>query len=210
MAIVGALLPDLNRQFTDGNGVPLAGGFVESVVTGTATAKDLFSQADLDPGSVLANPAELDSEGRLTAFMEPGAYDFIVSDSDSVELYTVSGVEDYGLTYLPTLGVQLAQGGTMVTSGYTVLPTDTLVRVNSTGGPDPCIINAGNVVDHPLLLTIKNYGNVKVWFTPYSVQTVDGVNSVFEIPAAATYKPSIFMANDGISDWEILASHKLG
>jgi hypothetical protein len=208
MAFVGTLLPWLDRQFHDLNGDPLAHGFVESFITGTDTPKALYADALLT--TPLANPAELDSEGRLTAFMQSGAYDFEISDANSVLLYTVEGVEDYGATYLGQLGVQLAQGSSLVTSGYTVLPTDTLVTVNSTGGPNPCIINLPNVTAHPLPLTIKNMGTVALSVVPFSVQTIDGVNSAYTVTAASgANKPSIFLTNDGVSSFWIEASHKL-
>ncbi len=158
----------------------------------------------------LSNPAILDMNGQIVAFMEAGAYDFSVSDLNDVVLYTREGVEDYGATQIGNLGVSFTQGSSLVTSGYTVLPTDTLVTVNSTGGPNPCVIQLPNVTTHPLPLTIKNMGTVALSVVPFSVQTIDGVNSAFTVPAASGgTKPSLFMVGDLISSWWILASHGL-
>ena len=208
MAYVGTLLPWLDRQFHDLNGDPLAAGYLMPFVAGTGTFKPLYADALLTtqlPPSVL-----LDDEGRVTAFLGSGGYDISVYDADGVLQYVLEGIEDYGATQIGQLGVNLAQGSSLVTSGYTVLATDTLVTVNSTGGPTPCVVNLPDCTEHPLLLTVKNMGTIALALTPFSVQTIDGVNSAYTIAAASgAQKPSVFLANDGVSSWWILASHQL-
>ena len=208
MSFVGTLLPWLDRQFHDLNGQPLAGGKIESWVAGESphvTHKFLYADALLT--TPLSDPCVLDTEGRITAFMESGAYDFLVYDADDVFQYSVEGVEDYGATFLGQLGVMLAQGSALVTSGYTVLPTDTLVTVNSTGGASPCVIQLPNCTTHPLPLTILNFGTEPLSVTPFSVQTINGVNGVYTVPiASGILKPGLGLVNDGIRSWFVTST----
>jgi hypothetical protein len=210
----GALLPWIPGQFFDLEGVPLAGGSVQFYITGTTTPKDTYSQADRDPMSVHTNPVVLDADGRATIFLTSGGYDAIVYDSEDVELYTVEGFEDLALTFLESMGNILQDGTRDVTSGYTVLPTDNLVTVGSSGTTVVNLPTAASrsAVDNGngLPLFIKNMGSGAVELEPNGVDTIDEASGTFTIPAASdpTY-PSVMLLSDGVSNWWLVASHGL-
>jgi hypothetical protein len=104
----------------------------------------------------------------------------------------------------------LTAGGKAVTSGYTVLDTDQLVTVASTGGASPCVINLLAVADATQAVAIKNTGTVALSVTPNASDTIDGSNTAFAVAAASgVTQPTIFLAPDGVSAWYILASHGL-
>lgn len=210
MSLPGSLLPWVQLQFSDASGVPLVGGSVEFFVTGEASHKDTFAQADLDPSSVNANPLTLDAAGRAVIFLEPGGYDVEVSDADGNLIYTVEGVEDVGATFLSSLGVTFATGATNVTSGYTVLSTDYLVTVDSSGGADPCLINLPAAASHTQQVTIKNLGAIALSIVPNGSDTIEASLSSFSVAVAASPTfPSVVLVPDGVSTWYVLASHGL-
>lgn len=206
MSLPGTLLYYLNRQFLDGDGNPIPGVKVESFDAGLATHKPLYADAAL--GTELSNPAEGDSEGRLTAFMETGAYDFNVYDSNDVFLYSVEGVEDVGASFLNTVGTTFAAGSRNVTSGYTILDTDYLITVNSTGGADPCLINLTAASTRQKPIGIKNMGTVAVSVIPNGSDTIDDSLTSYAIQAAdSPFFRCLWLVPDGISTYYILASH---
>lgn len=209
MSLPGALLPNLNRELFDADGVsPLAGGSIVPLVAGSdpGTPKLLYSDADrTDP---LPTTVPLDSSGRVTAFMGPGGYDFLIYDADNGFLGSVLGIQDIGLTWLSTIGQQFATGSKSVTSGYTILDTDQLVTVDTTSGA--ATINLLPAADYGLVLTIKNMGANTVAVTPDGAETIDGVASAFSIPAASSPTfPSIVLLSDSVSGWWLQASHGL-
>jgi hypothetical protein len=104
----------------------------------------------------------------------------------------------------------LSEGGKEVVSGYTVLTTDRLVTVDSTGGPNPCVINLPAASEATQPLVIKNLGTVALAVTPNGADTIDTLASAYTVPVSATpVFPSIQMVPDGTSAWYILASHGL-
>jgi hypothetical protein len=76
-ALAQALVPNAMTQFTDSNGVPLAGGAVYMYVPGTTTAKTTWK----DPGETVPNtqPIVLDSAGRALIWGS-GEYRQVVLD----------------------------------------------------------------------------------------------------------------------------------
>jgi len=209
MSLPGTLLPWLNGQFTDDDGVVLEFGSIKALVTGTATLKDIFTDAELT--TPWQNPAPFNPDGRITAYLEPGGYDFIIySDFNpsTVVVRTIVGVSDPTATFVASLGVELALPvATVVSDGYVVVSTDTLVIVDGTGGPSPCVLNLSTVADHPLPLTIKNIGNVQVQIRPSGTETIENETAYYYLPVAASpVLPSYFMVNDGVSAWFILAA----
>jgi len=213
VSLPGAYLQSLFRLF-DANGLPAASYKLKFYQAGSVTVlKDTFTAADLLTANT--NPVILNAEGRPNnatgaIFLADGGYDVYVYDSANVLKYTVPGVEDVGLTYLQNLGVNLTAGSRDVTSGYTILPTDVFVTVNSTGGPNPCIINLGAVSLRKLPLTIKNRGTVPIAVTPNGSDAIDynAGGAAYTIPAAAAPTfPSLDLLPDGISTMFIRASH---
>src|SRR5574338_528763 len=205
MALPGALLPWIECRFFDGDGVPLAAGKVYAYEAGTDTPKDTYDDSELTTPN--ANPVVLDADGRAQIFIGPGGYKFVVTDSADVEQYTYDNVEDVGLSYLAYLGNEMATGSSGVTSGYTVLATDLLVEVSSTGGPNPCIVNLPSVASRGTQVVIKNSGTVALEVRPDGADTIDG-QSTFSVAAASSPTfPSILLYPDGVSNWIVAASH---
>jgi hypothetical protein len=140
----------------------------------------------------------------------PTGYKFRLDDANNVTLWTVDGVEDVGAGFAAGFGVGMTAGGKAVTSGYTVLDSDRLVTVSSSGGPSPCVINLLPVADATQSVVIKNTGTVALSVVPNGSDTIDGVNSAYTVAAAsAPTQPTLYLAPDGISAWYILASHGL-
>lgn len=209
MSLPFALAPWLNRQFTDEDGVPIAGGFVETRVAGSATLKDTYADSDSVSPTANVNPVPLDADGRCTMFLEPGAYDFEVQDSGNVALYTVEGVEDVGLTFLDALGQELSAGARDVTSGYTIDPdVDFTVTVDSTGGADPCVINLPAVADMGQDLTIVNLGTEVLAITPNGAETINFVAAAYEVAISATPRLSMVTLRPDVesgSNWLVIS-----
>ena len=214
----GSLIPWVEQRFFDSEGVPLAGGLIYTYVTGTTTPQDTWAVADpLDDDNLNTNPVVLDMEGRPDSggiFFGPFSYKVAVYNSDNVFLYDVDGVASW-TAFISSLGTTLATGSSNVTSGYTVLSTDQLVTVASTGGANPCIVNLPSAADRSvtdngngLPLTIKNIGTVALAVTPDGTDTIETLNSAFTVPGGAVPDcPSILLVSDGVSAWWILASH---
>ncbi len=202
----GVPLPDPNIQFFDDEGHPLAGGFLQFYTAGTTTPQDTFSDSDLDPMHANTNPIELDASGRSTTpiFLLPIGYKVVLMDADSVTLWTRDEIEGWNV-FQNTWGNILTEGSSNVTTGYTVLDTDRLVTVDSSGGATTINLLAAGDATQPL--TIKNLGTNTVTVTPDGTDTIDGLTSFVIAAASSPTFPSIMLASDGVSAWWILASH---
>lgn len=202
--IPGALLPWIDAQFHDANGNPVSGGKLYSYIAGTTTPQNTYADSDLSvPNS---NPVILDSSGRAVIFLDAEGYHFILTDADDVVIFDIDNVADLAQLYLGVLGTATLTAS--VTSGYTVIATDNLVTVNSTGGPDPCIINLPSAADRRTPLTIKNIGDTALSIVPDGGDTIDTDNNPFSMPASADpIYPSILLRSDGVSGWWVDASH---
>lgn len=205
--IPGGLLPWINRQFTDINGVPVAGGYLYSYEAGGSTPANTYADSDLQVTNT--NPVQLDSSGRATVFLDAIGYRFTLTDANGVQIFDIDGVSDLAQLYLNVLATATVTAA--VTSGYTVLPTDTWLTVNSTGGPNPCLINLGAAADQFTPVTIKVIGD-----TPVEVVALASAGETIEfqpsytLPAAANPNyPTILINSDGVSTWLIQASHGL-
>lgn len=210
MASVPLGLLQFPGYFTDLDGLPLAGGFLQFYLAGTTTPEDVF--ADVNGDATLTNPVELDASGFKQIFLGPTLYDVVVMDSTSVELYTVSGVGDPGQIVFSGLGNVLATGSQNVASGYSVLSTDNLVTVASTGGANPCIINlpaastrVASGANSGLPITIKNMGNVALAVTPAGADTIEGIAAAYAVALSASpLFRTIQLVSDGSSAWWIV------
>ncbi len=86
VAVRGA---DPKMQLFDGDGNPLSGGKVYTYEAGTLTP--LATYINYDTTDFNTNPIILDADGRASVFWSPNTlYDVIVTDSNDVQLYTVS------------------------------------------------------------------------------------------------------------------------
>ena len=209
MALPSGILPWIEARFFDTDGAPLAGGTVETYAAGTITPKATWT--DTTRTTAHTNPIQLDASGRPTGpvYLEDGGYLFVVKDADGVQQYTADNVSDIGMTWLSEWGVTLAAGARSVTSGYTVIATDSLITVASTGGANPCLINLPAATARLTPLCIKNVGTVIISVVPNGSDTIDG-QSVFQIQkmiAPYPCEPTAFLVSDGTSAWHIVASH---
>lgn len=78
----GALGPVAIQQFFSTDGLPLAGGFLQSFLAGTTTPSPLYADAALS--TPLANPAPLDAYGRLQFYMSALSYKLTLTDANGV------------------------------------------------------------------------------------------------------------------------------
>ena len=205
----GSLVPWIAGQFCDAEGHPLVGGLLYSYVAGTDTPRPTYTNVDLTTPHT--NPIVLDAGGRAESpiFVGPGGYKFLLTDADDVPIFTIDHIEDVGATFAAQFGLVMSQGGKNVTSGYTVLDSDRLVTVNSTGGADPCIINLLPAADATQPVTIKNMGIIGLEVTPNGADTIDGLSETFDVPPqdVASIYPAITLVSDGVNAWHIISSH---
>ena len=101
MAIMSIGLIDGVQQFTDGNGVPYAGGSLTFVIVGTGTAQNVYSDPALTVS--LGNIVTLNAAGRTSTsstgldtpvYLQQLTYDYTLKDSSGTIVYgpiTVSG-----------------------------------------------------------------------------------------------------------------------
>jgi hypothetical protein len=214
MSLPGALIPWIEMRFLLPDGSPNAGGKIATYTAGTSTPKSVYTTSDVSTVAAVAhaNPVVLDAYGRPPSpiFLAAGGTKFLVYDADDVLQYTVDNVEDIALTWLSELGIEFGTGASDVTSGYTVLTTDLLITVASTGGADPCLVNLPAAAGRGEPIGIKNVGGLKVAVTPNGSDTIDSVAGAFTLPpATGGLSPAVWLVSDGVSNWSILASHAL-
>lgn len=208
----GARLPWVKPQFCDEDGNPLAGGFIYFYISGTSTPFDTFSDVNLTAGTENPNPMELDAGGfpQDPIYLQPSGYKVVCTNADDEQQWEEDEVEDVGQTFASTFGNVLSEGSNDVVSGYTVLVTDRLVTVDSTGGADPCVINLLPASSATQMLTIKNMGTEPLAITPDGADTIEGLAAVYTVPAAVSPNfPAIVIISDAVSSYTIIASHGL-
>lgn len=81
-----ALLPNGQQQFIDGDGVPLAGGFVYFYEPNTSPPEFKDTWSDIDQNGTNTNPVVLDADGRATIW-GAGIYRQILQDSLHTEIW---------------------------------------------------------------------------------------------------------------------------
>jgi hypothetical protein len=214
--VPGGLLPWVDRLFHDTNGDPLPGGKVDFFATGTSTRKDTFTDAQLTVAH--PNPVVLDAEGRATVFLEAGGYDVVIKDANDVVIATIVGVIDLAQTFLAGQGGSgivaapflLTPAELGVTSGTVIAQATNFVTVNSTGGPDPCVITLPPADGRTggRLLTIKNMGNILVEITPGAGDTIDDQAQAFVLGIINGGRvPGLSLVSDEDNNWWIVSVH---
>lgn len=196
-------------QYFDTLGNPLAGGLIYFFEAGTSTPLNTYADVNMDAANT--NPVVLDSSGFATIFLLPELYDVFVHDSTDTLIYSRLGVGNPGQIVYAGLGNTLATGATNVTSGYSVLSTDQLVTVASTGGANPCIINLPTAATRSstnggngLPLTIKNLGTIPLHVTPSGADTIEGIAGAYTVAASASpLFRTITLVSTGQSAWWI-------
>ncbi len=83
--------PVLKQRFFDANGVPLAGGLLNTYAAGTTTP--LATYTDQGAGTPNANPIVLDSGGYCNLWLGASSYKFVLTDSLSNAIFTVDNVQ---------------------------------------------------------------------------------------------------------------------
>ena len=118
-----------------GNGTSYPGAKLYFYVTGTTTFKDTYSDADLDPAHVNANPVVADANGLFgVIYLESGDYKVILKDASDNVLWTVDPQSGLGAAdTLTTRGDLLTRDAT----GYARLPIGTTGYYLASNGTDP-------------------------------------------------------------------------
>jgi hypothetical protein len=101
-----ALCPQPFLQFSDANGVPLAGGGVTTYAAGTTTL--LATYTDATAAFANPNPVVLDAGGFARIWLGQAAYKIVVADLNGVVIQTVdnvSGLAPWYVNQAPTLWV---------------------------------------------------------------------------------------------------------
>ena len=84
------LMPIPVQTFTDGNGIPLAAGFLYAYAAGTTTPQATYTdQTGTVPN---ANPVVLNSIGQAQVWLSALAYKFVLMSSSGVTIWTVDNV----------------------------------------------------------------------------------------------------------------------
>ena len=111
------LAPVLKQRFLDANGLPLAGGLLNTYAAGTSTPQATYSN---QAGTPNANPVVLDSQGYADLWLDPTlSYKFVLTDSLSNVLITEDNVSYlFGITAWNTNTVYAAGNIVQDASGY--------------------------------------------------------------------------------------------
>lgn len=90
-------------QYFDGNGDPLAGGFLYFYEAGTSDLKDIYSDGDLTiPAS---NPVTLNANGSVSNIFYSGLSRVRLTDSNGIQIFDIDNVGPEDLAGLPPLWV---------------------------------------------------------------------------------------------------------
>lgn len=204
--IPGSLIISLRAGWQDADGNPCAFFKLYTYIAGTTTPRDTFSDSDLDPAHANTNPVILDAAGRAIVYLEPGGYKLALHDADDVLVWTQDEIEDIGATLFNDLGVTLTAGsGGGNVSGYTVLSTDNLVEMSSTGGASPCVVNLQPAADRTFPLFVKNLGTVALELRPNGSDTIDGQSTYAVAAASSPTFPCVFLLSDGVSAYKVVS-----
>ncbi len=202
------LLPFIELRFTkispEGLVVPNVDGTITCSIAGLNTAQATYT----DALGAVANPVIINigadgrPDGGVPVFLAPTGYKFVVKDSDGAILYSIDDVENVGSVFASIIGTAQTAGSKSVSSGYTVVATDRLVTVASTGGANPCLVNLPPAAQFSARLIIKNMGTIPLAVTPVGSETIDSVNAAYTIAASSTptFHSRVFIS-DNISAW---------
>lgn len=196
-------------QFFDLAGDPLAGGLIQFYAAGTVTPQNTY--ADVNGSALNTNPVVCDGNGYATIFLLPTLYDVVVKTSAAVTIRTVLGVGNPGQIVFAGLGNTLASGGRNKTSGYAITSSDQLVTMQSTAGPNPCLVNlpaaatrSSTNAGNGLPLVIKNIGVIPLSIVPAGADTIEGLAAAYAVAGSTSplYR-TVRLLSDGVSGWWI-------
>ncbi len=191
-------------QVCDDNGSPYPGAKLYSYAAGTDTPQAFY--ADVDGLTPRSQPVVADAGGRMPAlFALPTGYDLEVKTTLDVLIYTQENWSDIGAVFSANFGTVMAVGSRNVTSGYTLLATDRLVTVASSGATTFNLTAASARVAP---ITIKNMGAGTVVVTPAGANVIEGALTTYTIEAAATPLFPAITLYPVTGGWLIVSSHR--
>lgn len=204
MLTPATLLGAPKLQLFDNDGNPATGYFLFTYVAGTSTPANTYSDALLTIAN--ANPVVLDAAGRATIYLQPSiGYKFVLQTPALVTVWTQDNVNDLStllFSYLISTG-----GSKGVSSGYSLISTDLLVTVNSTG-TNPSIINLPAASTRFNPIRIKNIGPNPISVVAAGADTIEGSTlTTIGIPGAASPMfPTMTLQSDQSSIWWVFDS----
>lgn len=206
MTLPLALIPVLQQQFFNDQGVPLTDGALVFYETGTSTPAAVY--ADQDGTTSLGSTVDLDSAGRAPEiYLQPIGYTVEIIDSDAVVQYTINYVADVGSLYLSTWGIQQAQGTSVSSTPYSVTDTDNLIKCYD--GADRIILPLA--ANRGVPLVIKNFSAGIITVAQDGGETLEDLDDAYEMPVSSSpLIPTITLISDGVSAWYITGALGLG
>jgi hypothetical protein len=198
MITPGTLLGAPKLQLFDNDGNPAAGFWLYTYVAGTSTPCNTYSDALL---TVLnTNPIQLDSAGRATVYLQPDiGYKFVLANAALTLVWSQDNVNDLSTLLFSFL---ISTGGSKgVATGYSIISTDLLVTVNSTG-TNPTVINLPAASTRFNPIRIKNIGPNPISVVAAGTDTIEGSLASIGIPGAVSpLFPTITIQSDQVSNW---------
>jgi hypothetical protein len=185
-----ALCPYARLQFSDANGVPLAGGFVYSYA--------LATYADGLGAAANPNPTVLDAAGSASIWLSAAAYKIVLEDLNGVVQWTQDNVSAVSLGALQgntTFASITVTGAATIGGNETVDGTLTAATVAATGS-----VTAGGALVGQAL-TISGNGAVSGTFSPATLD-VTGAETV---GGALTVTGQTALANLSVNGTDIAA-----
>ena len=210
MALQGIALPFPKFQLFTNLGAIAANHRLAFYEAGTSTPLTTYSDsAMLVPN---ANPLTLDAAGRAVVYINPRLgykVAFLPPVGNDTPIWTQDNVFDSAAQFVSRLGYELQVGARDVTNGYTILSTDVLVTVASSGGPNPCVINLPAANTRLMPIFIKNKGNVPLAITRNGADTIELSATPYTLPDASSPPrlPTIQLVSDLVNNWWVLSQY---
>lgn len=193
-------------QFLDDLGNVLAGGLINTYITGTTTNKATYQ--DQAQATAHANPIVLDSDGRPPGgaiwLLDDAEYTLAIKDSDSVTLQTVNDVSGIvtplsgdtqfeGIIFANGKGISDSNSNEQLLFSETSSAVNYVNITNAAAGSGVTVGAAGDDTNIDLLLTSKGSGVVKIngdtisgsYAAKVGLVTSNGTDSDHDIDIAA-------------------------
>jgi hypothetical protein len=200
-----AILPEIRWRAIDEDANVIPGALLYAYAAGTDTPQDTYTTSDLDVAN--SNPVEADDGGLFPPIYlgESAGYKFVLTDADDVEIWSQDQVLDPGAYFASNFGTAMAVGSRNVTTGYTLLSTDRLVTVASSGATTFNLLAASSFTGE---VTIKNMSGGTVVITPNGSDTIDTL-ATFTLEAAGTPTFPAVTLRPVTGGWLIVSSHRV-
>jgi hypothetical protein len=149
-------MPMPKLQFPDGNGAPLAGGYLYTCVAGLSCVPSTLGAAPLNPLATYAdstagvanpNPIVLDSAGRAAVWVGSGNYKIVALDANGVQQWVVDNVSSLTMASLSQV-TSTQVGSALASSNLPVNPkaqgdgstNGIAASITTCGSSTPCTI----------------------------------------------------------------------